>query len=428
MKTMKMIGNERGFVLVLALVTMAVMTIIGISIMMNMNIDMHLSSNERESKVAFQLAEAGINEAIARLHLSSSNAMYVGEQITDANYRTTAWNVGNSLGNDFGFSVGGNRNSADNLNYDVTITYLNEANLESFCDENDNVANNSGTHPNVPPLACENTNAEVVMFGQDFNIAATMTPIKYGKHPVYRILSTGTSGNNTTRTIEVDLGASSLNTDTNAGLNTNTCLDVSGGAAVLESVIQDPTCPDTCADIIAAGITASCTEAAPDEDMTTFLGDDIADIIDFADEKHYCLGATCSAAGPPPDDIPSSGAIDTVVSDWGDFAGDTYSTMIYINNAGGKDVSISGDYTGRGIFIVTGDLTLSGNFQYEGLVYVFGTLTVSGGGGSMNVTGGVMANQTIQVNGGINVDYDQETLLDVSRQSSASAMLIWKRF
>ena len=259
MKAMKVIGNERGFVLVLGLVTMAVMTIIGISIMMNMNIDMHLSSNERESKVAFQLAEAGINEAIARLHLSSSNAMYVGEQITDANYRTTAWNVGNSLGNDFGFNVGGNRNSADNLNYNVIITYLDEANLESFCDENDNVANNSGTHPNVPPLACENTNAEVVMFGQDFNIAATMTPIKYGKHPVYRILSTGTSGNNTTRTIEVDLGASSLNTDTNAGLNTNTCLDVSGGAAVLESVIQDPGCPDTCADLIAAGVTASCT-------------------------------------------------------------------------------------------------------------------------------------------------------------------------
>ena len=361
MKAMKVIGNERGFVLVLGLVTMAVMTIIGISIMMNMNVDMHLSSNERESKVAFQLAEAGINEAIARLHLSSSNAMYIGEQTTDANYRTTAWNVGNSLGNDFGFNVGGNRNSADNLNYDVTITYLNEANLESFCDENDNVANDSVTHPNVPPLACDNANAEVVMFGQDFNIAATMTPITYGKHPVYRIRSTGTSGNNTVRTIEVDLGASSLNTDTNAGLNTNTCLNVSGGAAVLDSVIQDPACPDTCADLIAAGVTATCTEAAPDEDMTTFLGDDIADIIDFADEKHYCLGATCSDAGPPPDDIPASGSIDTVVSDWGDFAGDTYSTMIYINNAGGKDVSISGDYTGRGIFIVTGDLSLSGN-------------------------------------------------------------------
>jgi hypothetical protein len=161
--------------------------------------------------------------------------------------------------------------------------------------------------------------------------------------------------------------------------------------------------------------------------MNNYLGDDIADIIDFADEKHQCLGATCSAAGPPPDDIPASGSIDTVVSDWGDFAGDTYSTMIYINNAGGKEVEISGNYTGRGILIVTGNLKLAGNFQYEGLIYVFGILTVSGGGGDLNVTGGIMANQTIDINGGITVDYDQDTLHDVARQSSASAMLIWKR-
>jgi predicted acyltransferase (DUF342 family) len=103
--------------------------------------------------------------------------------------------------------------------------------------------------------------------------------------------------------------------------------------------------------------------------------------------------------------------------------------MVYINNAGvGKEVSISGNYTGRGILIVTGDLKLSGTFQYEGLVYVFGTLTLSGGGSGLNVKGGIMANETIQVGGNITVDYDQDTLHDVARQSSASAMLIWKRF
>jgi hypothetical protein len=77
--------------------------------------------------------------------------------------------------------------------------------------------------------------------------------------------------------------------------------------------------------------------------------------------------------------------------------------------------------------IVTGDLTLSGGLQYQGLVYVLGTLTVSGGGGGMNVTGGAMAGNAIDLNGGISVDYDQATLLDVARQSSSSAMLIWKR-
>src|SRR3990170_3291503 len=129
--------NEKGFVLILALVTMVAMTVIGVSLVMNMNVDMHLSRNEREAKQAFQLADAGIQEAIARLHLSTSNASYVGELTADANYRAAGWNAGNSLAKNFGVNVGGNRNSVDNLNYAVSITYLDETNPEGFCDSNE---------------------------------------------------------------------------------------------------------------------------------------------------------------------------------------------------------------------------------------------------------------------------------------------------
>jgi len=221
------------------------------------------------------------------------------------------------------------------------------------------------------------------------------------------------------------VGASSLNTDTGAGLNTNTCLNVAGGAGSVDSVIQDVGCADTCADLL-AGIVAggTCTAMVADVPMDTFLGDNIADVIDFADERHQCLGVTCTDPG---DDIPSSGSLDSVITDWGDLAGDTYSTMIYIDNLGGKEVSLSGNFTGRGMLIVTGDLKLSGTLQYEGLVYVGGKLTVSGGGGDLNVTGGVMAHETVDLNGNVAITYDQETLLDVGRQSSASALLIWKR-
>lgn len=417
--------NEAGFVLILALVTMVAMTLIGLSLVMNITTDMQLSRNERESKLAFQLAEAGINEAVARLHLTNTSASYIGEFPADAGYRTSAWNANNALGRNFGYNVGGNRNSADNLNYTVSIRYLDESNTEGFCDSND-VSPNTSANSTVPPAACVKNAPEVVMYGQDFNINATVTQIQRGILPVYRLISTGTS-NTTTRTIEAFVGASSLNTNTGWGINTNGCINIAGGATNVGIVEQGAGC--ACDPKLPPGSCAANKTAT--DNMQTYLGLQLASVIDMADEKHRCQSATCSAAG---DDIPSSGKIDGVVSDWGVLAGqpNTHATMIYINNADAgyvnyNEVSISGNFTGRGILIVTGNLKLTGTLTYEGLIYVFGTLTISGGGSALNVTGGVMANNTVSVNGNVTVNYDLATLQDVARQNSSSATLIWKR-
>jgi hypothetical protein len=413
----KLPEGEKGFVLILALVTMLAMTIIGLSVVMNMTTDMQLSRNERDAKVAFQLAEAGINEAIARLHLPTNSPRHIGELAGDIGYRTTAWNSGE--GKDFGVgNADTDRQSADGLNYTVSINYLDESNPEGFCDDNEAAPNTTANHPVVPPAGCQNTASEIVMFGKDFRMGS-LTNITYGKHPVYRISSVGTS-NGTSRTIEAYLGATNLNTDTDAAINTNTCISIAGGSTNITGGVKEAggggctTCNDTL---------AGCAVKANDP-MDTYLGPDISDVIDFADETHKCKNGTCSAAG---DDMPSSGVIDDIVQDWGDAAGDTYSTMIYIDNSGGKEADISGSFTGRGILIVTGDLKLSGNLNYEGLIYVFGTLTIAGGGNTLNVQGGVMANNTVALNGNVTVTYDQATLLDVSKENSTSTFVLWKR-
>jgi len=418
MKKVDLHRDERGFVLILALVTMVAMTIIGITMVMNMTTDMQLARNEREAKTAFQLAEAGINEAIARMHLSTTNAKYIGELTTDANYRTTSWNLNNTEGKNFGLGYGGNRESADGLNYEVSITYLDESNYEGFCDSNNNVSPNNSLNATSPPTACDDATAEVVMYGQDFNIDSSITAISWGKQPVYRLVSTGTS-NGTTRTIEAYVGASSLNTDTEYGINTNACVTVAGGANTLGAVRQGSGCGCD------AQLTNGCaSNKSASDDLDWYLGEQLSTVITMADERHQCLGATCTDPG---DDIPSSGSIDTVVTDWGDYAGNTYSTMVYIDNQGGKDVSLSGNYTGRGILIVTGNLKLTGNLSYEGLIYVLGRIDLGGGGNTLNVTGGVMANNVVDVNGNITVTYDQATLHEVAKESSSSANLIWKR-
>lgn len=420
------VKEDRGFILILALVTMLAMTLIGISLVMNMTTDMQLSRNEREAKRAFQLAEAGIKEATARLHLASSKAQYIGEKSGDANYRATGWNVGNSLGRDFSSNAAVIGALAPNQSYSVTIRYLDETNPEGFCDSNNAVPNNSGnalTSPSVWDCSTSTTPPEVVMYGRDFKLTDSLTKISYGKLPIYRLVSTGTS-NGTERKIEAYVGASSLNTDTEAGVNTNACISVAGGAAVVSGGVREggsggcTTCDDSL---------GGCVAKASTDNMTTYLGEDLSSIIDMADEKHTCKNLTCSSPG---DDIPASGAIDTVVTDWGLPASDpnTHSTLVYIDNSGGNAVSLSGNYTGRGILIVSGDLKLSGTLAYEGLVYVLGKLIIGGGGGSLNVLGGVMANDMVTLSGSISATYDKDTLDDVGRQTSGTSAVLWKRY
>ncbi len=428
-RAMPTLRSERGFVLILALVSMVAMTVIGISLIMNMTTDLQLARNERESKLAFQLADAGINEAMARLKLNlTPSPPYVGEPNPPAgtsNVRTTAGWAGQSF------------NGSDGLGYGVNVTYLTEG--LPYCDSNAVAPNTSGNmtvdangNPVTSPDA-RNCNNEVVMFGRDFGLATTLTSIRLGTNPVYKIVSTGTSGT-TTRQIEAYVGASSLNTDTDSGLNTNGCVSVSGASTSIGGGIkQDDACGCDAQLETALGAGASdCTSAANElkttgDNLDTYLGgDSLADIEAMANEVHNCTTLTCSGAG---DDIPSSGMIDGVVQDWGDAAGDTRSTIIYVNNPspGSNDVKISGNFSGRGILVITGNLILSGSLTYEGLVYVKGTITVSGGGGGLNVTGGVMAGGLASLNGNVTINYDQATLAAVGRQNSGKALIVWRR-
>ena len=403
--------DESGFILILALVTMLAMTIIGLSMVMDMSTDVQLSRNERDAKTAFQLAEAGVNEAMARLKLASGNARYIGEITGDAGgppNRNNTWNSGGTK--DFGFGMGGVRESADGLNYTVAIRYLDETNPEGFCDSNNNTQPNVDANADTfgdPAWPCVAGDQEVVMFGRDFKLADTLTFTSFGRHPVYEVTSIGTS-NGTTRTIVAYVGATSLNTDTEAGINTNSTIGWNGGSCN--------------ASVTPSG---SCMESQGNN-YNTHLGEQISSIKEMANEKHQCSTNTCNGAG---DDIPSNGGLEGVVQDWGDYAGDGWSTMIYIANASpGRAVSVNG-LEGRGILVIEGDLELAGNVDYEGLIYVLGTLTISGGGSSTkNITGGIMAQNVVTLNGSnLTINYDQATLEEVAKQNSKPALVLWKR-
>lgn len=420
-RILKNTASQKGFILILALVAMLAMTIIGISLIMNMSTDFQLARNEREGKQAFQLAEAGINESIARLRLPAANESYVGEpEGVMGDYRDPGGWGGTS------FSPTTVPPSAEGLKYTADISYLTEGDDAAYCDSAANsvalLKNTVGGVPAADSLTC---NDEVVMYGQDFNICFTNLPClkpsaKKGVYPVYKITSTGTV-NTTERVIEAYVGASNINIDTEGAINTNQCFNAGGSPDIQGPVVEGGGA--ACLPC-AAGADSCPTTAKPADDMTKFLtGDDIATLGAQADVNIACITKNACNA-----DI---GAL--ADADWGDCAGDTSSKFIYIDTGfvdpepGISAADLPGG-CGRGILVVNGNISISGNARWEGLIYVMGKLTIDG---TVSVTGGIMANQSVLQNGGGNgiILYDKKTLEEVGRQagSSAKTYISWRR-
>ena len=288
MKKVAEVNNEKGFVLVLALVFMLSMTIIGVSVVTNMNTEMHIASNEMDAKEAFQVGEAGLQEALGRIHLTATSGLYAGEP---AGLDYTTRKAVSTWTNTF-------TSSEADLDYTVTISYLRESSDHGFCDSNadadgENTDDAFGGNAHIPPndtvpdpdIEC-NIDGEIVYFGQDFNVDSETSTLRIGQFPVYEITSVGTAGgSNTTRTVTAYVGSTNLDLDTGFAIDTNECLSIAGGAVcVISGPIQNK---DTGCATCDTG--DGCTDRAAAADLDEYLGIPIGEIMAMSDERHYCL-------------------------------------------------------------------------------------------------------------------------------------------
>ncbi len=80
--------------------------------------------------------------------------------------------------------------------------------------------------------------------------------------------------------------------------------------------------------------------------------------------------------------------------------------------------------TGYGILLVDGDLVLGGGFVWRGLILATGTVTFAGGGSGINIRGAVLGNQTIDINGGLDIGYNR-CMIDNAVGQQATTVLSW---
>jgi len=104
MRAHKRLGDERGVVLIVALMMLLVLTIIGISSISTTSFESIISGNERLANIAFYSAEAGIQVGLNRVPLQDTDRLEIAKMEIgpDTTYRGTVISAGeaHSFGDD----------------------------------------------------------------------------------------------------------------------------------------------------------------------------------------------------------------------------------------------------------------------------------------------------------------------------------------
>lgn len=458
--------NQNGIVLILSLVFMGILALLGSTAVMLTTTDMKIGDNYKSNTQAFSAAQAGIAEALNRLNLASDETGYAGDTAAtadpwwstyiltsgplttadDLEYNANYQNYFPSGTNFTNTTVSVNTfQSTEAVNYLVKIKHKREYDAEQaghttttkhYADGDGSL----GTNPLSAP-------GSIVYYGDDpttindkswvyFTTAGTPTPRE--ARPVEIIRSYGES-NGSLPVVEAEVKRIALNIATEGAVYAKDIItsngsvtidgnDSAGSGGMLAgtcSTTEPPkppfyVCPaDTTVELSGVANTLA-GEGQPFNpvDYNNIPTDEFSGDIDIPVSEYVV------SMGLP-------GAADRIVPaqvhtnpQWGeDGSGnseitycDATATTLTINNGGGY-----------GLLAVKGDLKLGGSFTWHGLVLCTGTLTFSGGGYTgVNITGAVLANQTVTMSGSVVVNYDSCYIEEALRGMSAQVTR-WRR-
>jgi Tfp pilus assembly protein PilX len=403
--------NQRGNVLVTVILMMAVLVGLGTTAVVQTSTDMNISTNYRLGEEAFYAAEAAAEEARARLRGSNTDPTYAGDPATALD---TWWSA---------YILSGTQQPTDDPNY--SALYRNYVPTTS-----------SHTSTTVTANSLQSTIPYMVKIKHKLEYDAeqrghkTSTPMYYdgdgntGTNPSTapgNIIYYG-YGNPSQPTTAVQFTTSGgsafkpVNIITAYGM-------VGNSIKTVEVEVTCPPGPPIKAAIYAKGdVTGNGTALTVDGNDNCGVTAPL-DTIYTMDPSITNLNGLPTMNPTPPaqgtDNIDIIGTVESMKSGANviittDETGTTFgSASNYVtcysdtsnpyNNQGLKLT----DCIGYGTLLVKGDLKMSGTFTWDGLILVTGTLTFNGGGATgINIQGAVLANQTVDLNGGVNVTYN----------------------
>ncbi len=364
------LGNKRGISLVITLLIMSLFLILTALTIMYVAGNVRHSGTYKASQKAFQVAEAGLEEARARLCLAS------GHQINDTATGSALWQA-----------FLGTPARSQEQGYDSTNTLqVRYDSLQSDLDYVVKIAHQTDSAGNV--LYWGDTNGDGVY---------ERTTAAAGNRNIYLATSYGYADKSVKILVAELTGIPPIKTP--AALYVNAPATIQGSSSYISG--NDSCGANNLQGIVTSQAISTVTlngnptiEGAGGTTPNIAHTDTVLDLQALinslkmaADKKYIVESATQTAAtAPGPGDgwgIPVPGASTSAPSSCS-------AHHIVHYQANGSGIHFSGGVSGCGLLLVEGNLHLTGGFTWYGIVISTGSVSFTGGG-DKNITGAVLA-------------------------------------
>ena len=402
--------NEKGMVLPLGLMFLAIIAILGTTAVIITTTDIKIGTNYRASEQAFYAAEAGLEEARARLRNNAANPIndgihsdhpgwYAYLRVDDTKAQGKGWEQGNpmhlkvlSLQTDLDYVV----RISHPVDASNEVLYWGDPDGDGFPQRNPD-----DTYPDNENIYLVTSYGYSGASTKQIEVEMTRIPPITTPAALYVEASTKIQGNSTNI-----IGTDSCGTDNKPGIaSTKPATEpiTTVGGPNITGV------PD---------ISYSNTNMDVQSIVDSFKGD--------ADFAYTVSSAThTGTATPGPGDgwgTPTPNAS----GDLWDPSSCSDTNIVYYNTQG-TDIRLSGGVTGCGILLVDGDLDMHGGFSWHGMVIVTGSVIFLGGG-DKNITGALIAGGSVDadiIGGNSNIVYCSSAIDDQTKNRPL-LILNWK--
>lgn len=396
--------GERGSAMVIALMTLVLLTMVGTLFLAQTKTETQIAGHDMRATQALFNAEAGYGEALARMS-DTGDPDYIGEPSGTV---TPGWGRYLVLAN-------GNSDQDPDHNLAESDSLDNDGNgtVDESGEAYPEVATAQGGEPIDYPWVNVryklNATNQVILYGDhDDNL---VTPPRFNLvhgYPVIIVTAEGERGS-AARRVEVEaikqpfeLVQSALYSESDDFKFNGTQFKVSGqdwDPVTGNVVAGNPEVPG----ILTTGDPNNITNALSGQQTNNVegLGGEPSATSTNVDMDLQAIADTYS---PLAEYVVPAGTYDDVA--WGSL--DDY-TVVHCTG----DLHLSGNVSGGGILIVDGDMTVSGSFTWYGLCIVLGDVTFTGGGAGIHLYGSTLiqgSSNDQTVSGNADVLYSSEAL------------------
>ena len=381
-------SDEKGFVLIAVIMLLIILALIGTVAVITTTTEIKISSNYKTNAKSLYAAQAGTEEARARLRGSSSDVNYVGDDSSPPNElwsvyvgTSSSWETTDDPDHDSNYTNTGVNSIQSDISYWVKIRHKKWSDCTDA--EQDTVIDTSNTSGGTPG------DPDIIYYGYATSTATTAVPFTSDDAPAtaspVEIITSYGSSNKSLNIIEVQARQNPGPPIPGAIYGNN--VDIKGNVTING---DDEGCSDDSVPTVAY-------VTSLDQDGNTSLVSDagesiISPVLDLESQVNTLesIKTVTLTEDQTGYSVGSSSNYEVVYCD---------ATILSPDN----ELDLN-NVTGYGTLVIKGNVNFGGSVTWYGLIIVYGNIEVSGNGN--NIHGAILADNISQLSGNININYN----------------------